>query len=118
MKRFLPYIPYVLVALLIVFVFTLFMSLRKEDNSSYKKVIEVYDQLLKSKDEVIASKKELNLQLDDRISDLEKRDSVLEIHYNQNQVIYSKLNDQLKNIPTRIAAIANNDDSIRAAFAR
>lgn len=110
--------PYIVVALLIVLVFVLFRSLRSEDDSRYKEVLSAYEQLINAKDEVIAARKELNEQLDNQIYALEKRDSTLNAHFTQNQVIYSKINDQLKNIPDRIAAIANNDDSIRAVFSR
>lgn len=52
------------------------------------------------------------------ITSLVTRDSVITSNYIQHQIIYPKLYDDLKKIPVRIAAIAGNDDSIRAAFAR
>lgn len=102
--------------LLIILIVTLFRATNKTDDSLYKELIAAKDETIKAKDELIAEKLNQNIELDKTISELKARDSVLTERYLQNQIIYKKLDAQLKNIPARISAIAGNDDDIRRAF--
>lgn len=102
----------------IILVISIFTGFHKKDPP-------VNEQVIAAKDETIAVLKEQRTHLlednqksDETIRLLEDRDSALQQHYLQNQIIYKQLDAQLKNIPADIARIAHNDDSIRAAFAR
>jgi hypothetical protein len=44
------------------------------------------------------------------------RDSVLALHYLNNQKIYTQIDEKINSIPAYINRISGNDDSIRAAF--
>lgn len=73
-------------------------------------------EVIKAFDQEREAWKRLADEKDKTVSFILKQDSLKEVFFNQHQKIYTQLNDQLKNIPARIARIANNDDSIRAAF--
>jgi hypothetical protein len=107
----------VLLLIIIIFI-TVFRSLRKAPDSPYKELIEAKDETIRAKDETIAVKTEANRKLDETIANLMSADSALAAQYKTNQVIYKNIDAKLKDIPVRIARIAGNDDSIRAAFSR
>lgn len=82
-----------------------------------------YSQIVKSMDNTIAAVKNereaYQLTIDEKLNKnvtLEQIDSLLAVHYRQDQIKYLKLEQELKNIPDRIALIAGNDSSIRAAY--
>lgn len=83
---------------------------------NYQTVLKEMDNTRKA---IQFERKAYQLNIDDKMNEiitLEQIDSLLNIHYQKEKLIYKKFDDQLKNIPTRIAAIAGNDDSIRAAY--
>lgn len=106
--------------LVIVLLFTIFRSLRKEgDADLYKQLLAEKEERIKLKDEIIADKLRDNSRLDKDISAIRIQDSISRATYFKNQsIVYKKIDERLKNIPINIARIAGNDDSIRAAFAR
>lgn len=107
----------VVVVIGITYLATLFFGFKKPEPSSSEAVIKAKDETIRIlEDHQVFIRTQLNKN-EQAIRDLETRDSALNAHYLANQSVYIKLNEQLKNIPLRIAAIANNDDSIRAAFA-
>lgn len=84
-----------------------------------------YKELIKAKDEQIELIKEHNRhyeqdnkRLEDEIVAHKKQDSILIGQLTNNRQNIKSIDDKIKNIPVRIAAIATNDDSIRAAFAK
>lgn len=85
-------------------------------NDYYKEKIADKDSIISERQKLIDQKEEELLRRDERISQLEQRDSVLISNYLKNQTVYKKIDAQLKDIPNRISRIAGNDDSIRAAF--
>jgi hypothetical protein len=91
----------------------------KDDDSKYR---DLYIQALDEKNQLLREKVdvlEMVIEEKDKAFVLQvQRDSAINSHYLENQKIYQALNAKLKDIPVRIARIASNDDSIRAAFAR
>lgn len=75
-------------------------------------------EVIKAFDQERETWKRLADEKDKNVTFILQQDSLKEVFYNQHQKIYLQYNDQLKNIPVHIARIANNDDSIRAAFAK
>lgn len=77
---------------------------------------------IKAKDQVIESiareRDTYRAWKDEKNAELLKKDSLLDLNFKLNQSTYTKIDATLKNIPIRIAHIANNDDSIRAAFSK
>lgn len=113
MKKIIPYLPYMVCALLIILVFVLFRSLRKEDNDTYKQVIKAYQLALDAKQEVIDSKKEQNQVLDNIIIGYEKRDSQYQRLIADLQPRYKANDNKLENIPSTIRNLSK--DSLRFA---
>jgi hypothetical protein len=107
-----------ILVLLIILLVTMFRSTSKDQQSPYKELLEAKDETIRAKDETIAAREDMNHRLDETITTLFQRDSMLRAEYIQHQPIYSKIDAKLKEIPARIARIAGNDDSIRAAFSR
>lgn len=105
-------------AALLIAVVILLVSLSRSNSSSHSDLIKSKNETIQAKEELITEIKAQNHLLDERIALLRDRDSIINAHYSQNQKVYQNLYEQLKNIPDRIVRIANNDDSIRAAFAR
>lgn len=101
-----------------IIVIIMLITLFKGSSSNLKQLLEAKDAIIKAKDETIAAKNQQNEKLDSASNIIRTRDSIIAANYLQNQKIYTRYDEQLKNIPDRIAVIANNDDSIRAAFAR
>lgn len=82
-------------------------------------------ELLQAKEEVIAAKQQAidlrdqdNRRIDTVLTGLFQQSDALAAEHNKNLKTINSINETLKDIPGRYAAIADNDDSLRAAFAR
>lgn len=83
-----------------------------------------YKELIKAKDETIKVLQDQRPifekhieELKVLISDYQKNDSLLITQIIANKQTIKQVDERLKNIPARIAAIANNNDSLRRAIA-
>lgn len=112
-KKLLLYLPYVVFAILIILVFTLFRSLRKEDNNGYKETLSALNRVIEAKDEVIQSKREQNEMLDKLLVGYEKRDSTYQKLIADLQPKYKANDKKLENIPVVIRSLSK--DSLRIA---
>jgi hypothetical protein len=77
---------------------------------------EISKQLIQAQREIIELKTKENIQMDSVIRAGKYSDSMLNVHFIENQKNYKSLYEKLKNIPVNIARIYNNDDSIRIKF--
>lgn len=114
MKLTVNHLNAILLAGIIIFMFVL-MGRSSRPAPDYSGQIKALEQLV---DEKQAHLETYRAWKDEEIRRGLERDSLLAISYINHQKSYTPIYEQLKKIPDRIAAIAGNDDSIRAAFAR
>lgn len=115
-------IKYTIIGILAITVIILTVSLFSAGKGSGDNY---FKEAMNAKDESIGILKE-TVKMWDRVytlsnqreDSLYKRLALLETNLQRSQLIYKSFENRLQNIPARIAAIAGNDDSIRAEFNR
>lgn len=115
----------VLLIIITLFVSNIFSHKSGPDKQLLNQVIQLTEERKAADDRTISTQQDfIKVILDDKKVH-ETNDSLLRIAFIQNQQFYIQSNQKyqaidakLKNIPTDIARIAHNDDSIRAAFSR
>lgn len=106
------------VLLAIILVFTLTHKNKTGKIDFAQKYLDLTDSLLAAKEQVIEAKNQANQEKDKSIAQHNRQDSILNQIYLLNQKNYKTIDEKLKNVPVSIARIANNDDSVRAAYRR
>lgn len=86
--------------------------------SSISGVIEAKDSIIAMQQRQIDELKIDNKGLDATIAGRDTRDSLFMEYFKKRPQVYKKLNDQLKDIPGRIAAIAGSDSAINDALSK
>lgn len=113
------------ILLIIVFVLgtVLFMTFFTGNHDKYKDLyfkekLAAKDSAIAEKQRIIVSKDNQLLKADERISQLDNKDSLLALSFTRHQTVYKPINDELKNIPIHLARIRGNNDSIRNSFSK
>jgi hypothetical protein len=107
----------VVAILVIILLFGIFRSLRS-NQFTHEEVIKAKDQTIEA---IIKGREKdslLILEKDKNISRLLEVDSIRSAQYLQSQKVYNKINEKLRSIPAYVDRIGNNDDSLRAAYAK
>jgi hypothetical protein len=108
----------IVAVLVIILLFTVFKSFRKTEINTHEELIKSKDANIRSEQKVVEAYKIIVDEKEKNIIELKQRDSISNVNYLKNQQVYKRLDEKIKTIPDYIARIADNNDSIIAAFKR
>lgn len=108
----------VVVIVFLILLVGVFRSFRNKELNTHEDVIKAKDQTIEAIKESREAYQLVIVEKEKTILQLQKRDSTIQVNYINNQNAYKSIDAKLRNIPDYISRIANNDDSIRAAFSR
>lgn len=92
-------------------------SKKNTEKELYEKLQSVYEERITELKERIVTEVNYRHEIKEYFFQALKKDSLLNLQFQKNQLNYSPLKTKMNEIPAIIQRISNNDDSIRAAFA-
>lgn len=100
----------------IILIKVLFSGSGSNNSDLYKQIVAAKDTIIQKEHEKIYIYERLIEEKDRSLTILHEKDSASEAHSKEIELNYNKLNETIKNIPTRINRLYGNADSILAAF--
>lgn len=107
----------ILLAVLAIGVVILLITLFKGKPLPDQKLVQ---ELLAAKDSLNSAQKSIIKEKDSHIADLKEaysslsnKDSLLQVHYDERDILIKNLNETIRHIPERIIKISANNDSLR-----
>ena len=97
---------------------SIFGGSKKPDKNDYKEKVALYERLISQEKERTTAEVGFRIEQKQQFDDYMHNDSIFKAQLLSNQARYIPINNRINEIPKNISRIANNDDSIRAAFAK
>lgn len=96
----------------------LFSGKGNSNDELYKLKIEMKDSAIEHYKHDVVMAERLIEEKDKGLIALHERDSILNVHYFESEILYKKINETIRNNSSRISRIATNNDSLRIILSR